>query len=52
MINRLGIKTNRSEAQVIVACSDKTGTGTLNLNDFIHMILDGDDAVEIDQNLM
>jgi Ca2+-binding EF-hand superfamily protein len=48
MINRLGIKMNMGEAQVLVACSDKTGSGTLNLHDFIRMILDGDDAVEID----
>jgi hypothetical protein len=47
MINRLGIPINMHEAKVLLACSDKSQTGNLTLEDFMHLIYDEDDKLNI-----
>jgi|APCry1669189070_1035195.scaffolds.fasta_scaffold733601_1 hypothetical protein len=48
MLNRLGINANVDEARVILASSDKDGSHDLNLEEFLDLILNESDALNVD----
>lgn len=48
MVNRIGIPVNINEAKVLVASANKSNTGALNLNEFMGLIFDQDDKLNVD----
>ena len=50
MVNRLSIPINYNEARVLIASSNKRGTETLNLEEFIHLIFSDNEALKVDLN--
>ena len=52
MVNRIGISINIKEAKVLVASANKSNTGALNLNEFMGLIFDQDDKLNVDLALL
>ena len=48
MVNKIGISININEAKVLVASANKSNTGALNLNEFMGLIFDQDDKLNVD----
>ena len=48
MINRLSIPINYNETRALIASSNKRGTESLNLEEFMHLILSDNDALKVD----
>ena len=48
MINRLSIPINYNETRALIASSNKRGTETLNLEEFMHLIFSDNDALKVD----
>lgn len=48
MVNKIGIPINIHEARVLVASANKSNTGALNLNEFMRLIFDQDDKLNVD----
>lgn len=47
MIHRLGININLDEARVLLASSDKDGSNDLALNEFLDLIFNEKDALNV-----
>lgn len=47
LVNRLGININFDEARVLVASANKSGTGELALDEFLELIYNTDDALNV-----
>lgn len=52
MVNKIGIPINMHEARVLVASANKSNTGALNLNEFMGLIFDQDDKMNVDLSLL
>lgn len=52
MVNKIGIPINLHEARVLVASANKSSTGSLNLNEFMGLIFDQDDRLNVDLSLL
>ena len=48
MINRLSIPINYNETRALIASSNKRGTETLNLEEFMHLIFSDNEALKVD----
>jgi Ca2+-binding EF-hand superfamily protein len=48
MVNRLGIELNQDEAKVLVATANKSLTGCLSLDEFMQLIFDESDQLNMD----
>lgn len=48
MVNRIGISINLNEAKVLVASVNRSNTGALNLHEFMGLIFDQDDRINVD----
>lgn len=48
MVNRLGIPVNELEARVLVASANISKTGSLNLSEFMQLIFDDSDKMNVD----
>ena len=48
MINRLNIPINYNETRALIASSNKRGTETLNLEEFMHLIFSDNEALKVD----
>lgn len=48
MVNRLGIPINYNEARVLVASANVNRTGSLNLDEFMQLIFDESDRMNVD----
>jgi Ca2+-binding EF-hand superfamily protein len=47
MISRMGLNINVDEARVLVASSDKDGSGDLALDEFLELIFNENDALNV-----
>lgn len=52
MVNKIGIPINIHEARVLVASANNSNTGSLNLNEFMGLIFDQDDRLNVDLSLL
>ena len=50
MINRLNIPINYNETRALIASSNKRGTETLNLEEFMHLIFSDNEQLKVDLN--
>ncbi|CAG9333669.1 unnamed protein product [Blepharisma stoltei] len=48
MVNKIGIPINTLEARVLVASANQSNTGALNLDEFMQLIFDQDDRLNVD----
>lgn len=48
MINRFGVPINELEARVLLASANDSKTGVLNLNEFMQLIFDDSDVINVD----
>ena len=48
MINRLNIPINYNETRALIASSNKRGTESLNLEEFMHLIFSDNEALKVD----
>ena len=48
MVNKLGIKINLNEAQVLVCSADHSETQSLHLDEFMELIFNDNDALNVD----
>jgi len=48
MAKKLGLNLNYDEARVLIASSDKSGTGNLTLDEFFDLVNNKDDALNVD----
>ncbi|CAG9324461.1 unnamed protein product [Blepharisma stoltei] len=48
MVNKIGIPINLIEARVLVASANQSHTGALNLDEFMQLIFDQDDRLNVD----
>ena len=48
MVNQLGIPINKFEAQVLVASANQSGSGALNLDEFLQLIFDDSNRLNVD----
>lgn len=50
MIKKLGIKINLNEARVLVASVDHDRSGTMTMDEFMHLIFNDSDNLDVDLN--
>lgn len=48
MVNKLGIPVNQDEARVLVASANQSGSGVLTLEEFLQLIFDDSDRLNVD----
>lgn len=48
MVNRIGIPINQNEAKGLIATANHRKTGNLNLKEFMELIFDESDKVNVD----
>lgn len=48
MVNNLGISVNKDEARVLVASANQSGSGVLTLDEFLQLIFDDSDKLNVD----
>ncbi len=48
MVNKLGLKLNLNEAQVLIASSDKNFNGMQSMDEFMEMVFNTSDALDVD----
>ncbi len=47
MLSKMGLKLNESEAQALIASADQTGNGKLSLDEFLDLIFNDNDMLNI-----
>lgn len=52
MVNKLGIPLNQDEARVLVASANQSGSGVLTLEEFLQLIFDDSDRLNVDLSLI
>jgi Ca2+-binding EF-hand superfamily protein len=52
MVNQIGIPINMKEARVLVASANASNTGALDLDEFMKLIFDQDDRINVDLSLL
>lgn len=48
MVNKLGLKMNLNEAQVLIASSDKNFNGMQSMDEFMQMVFNTEDTMDVD----
>lgn len=50
MMKKLGLNMNVDEARVLVASADRRSSGSLNLDEFMDLIFNDNEALNVDLN--
>lgn len=52
MMRKMGLNVNVDEARVLIASANKSGTGQLSLDEFLDLIYNHDDALNINFDML